>query len=267
MRARSTHRGGYTLLEVLIAFGITMLILAGLYAALETQMRQMDEGRSRVERSTLARAIFNRISLDTSSSLTPVQPASSTSSSSSMADLESEGASFVTGPPPMHIGVRGDSQQVTVYHTRLNRSVITPPDDGNGNINPFSSDVVRISYFLSSEGGLARQEIRMVTSDLVDDVPMTADEYTRIIAREVESFEVRYFDGSSWQSSWEGSEPGPDGMTPKGPPRAIEVTLGLRLPGFEDLRTYRHVIAFPAAPGDPIEESQPLTPTTESTGP
>ena len=100
----------------------------------------------------------------------------------------------------------------------------------------------------------------VVTSELVDDVPIDVDEFSKVLAAEAKSFEVRYFDGTSWVESWDGSTPGPDGMTPQGPPRAIEITLGLQTPGSDDVKTFKHVISFPTAPGGPSEQSSSATP-------
>lgn len=86
------------------------------------------------------------------------------------------------------------------------------------------------------------------------------------MASEVQELAIRYFDGTDWVDSWDGSTPGPDGKTPQGPPRAIEITLGIRVPGREELKSFKHVIAFPAAPGAPAEtgttpaEPPPTTP-------
>src|SRR5262249_17299391 len=76
-----------------------------------------------------------------------------------------------------------------------------------------------------------------------------ADEASHVIAPEVKSLQFRYFDGSNWQDSWDGTQPGPDGVTPQGPPRAIELTIGFGTPDNPDaaLKTVRHVIAIPPA--------------------
>ena len=76
-----------------------------------------------------------------------------------------------------------------------------------------------------------------------------------VIAPEVVQLQFRYFDGTDWQDTWDGSQPGPDGMTPMGPPRAIEITLGVRQPTPEggdatantNVKTYVHYVAIEAA--------------------
>src|SRR5260221_8034480 len=83
LAASSTGRPGYTLLEVILAMAIAIMMLAALYVALDVQLRDMQEGRDRVEKSTVARALFNRISSDLSPSLGPIAPLSSSSPSAS----------------------------------------------------------------------------------------------------------------------------------------------------------------------------------------
>lgn len=268
MRVSTVDRRGFTLLEVMLASIITVLMMAALYVAIETQLREMDEGRAAVEQSSLARALFNRISLDLTPSLAPPTPKLSSAGSSSASASSSAGTSSGSGSsagsasgsdnpegvieeaPPVvfSIGVRGDSTRVSIFLSRLSRNVITPPSDGSGE-SLLLSDVTRITYFLAPEGGLARQEIRLVTSDAVDSAPEVLDESSVVIAEEVTDFELQYFDGSAWQSSWDGSETSTDGSTPKGPPRAIELRIGLR-DSFGRIQEFRHVIALPAAPGD-----------------
>lgn len=281
MRPLRSTRRGFTLLEVMLASVIAVIMMAALYVAIETQLREMDEGRAAVEQSTLARALFNRIHLDLAPGLAPPAPRLASSSSASGTSTTggtassgtagggatsggtsaggSSGGSASTGSenpegvieeaPPVvfSIGVRGDSTRVSIFLTRLGRQVISPPDDGTGNAT-LISDVTRITYFLIPEVGLARQELHLVTSDAVDSQPYDLDEFSAIIAEEVVDLQVAYFDGSTWQTSWDGSEASADGSTPKGPPLAIEFIVSLR-DGTGRIRDYRHVIALPAAPG------------------
>ncbi len=282
MRRIGQSRRGFTLLEVMLASIIAVIMMAALYVAIEVQLREMEEGRAAVEQSTLTRALCSRIRMDLMPSLAPAAPTISNSagavsgatpggstsggqmssgqsggpgspsggsSSSPTSGTESpEGVIEEAPPVKFSVGVRGDSTRIAVFVTRLEGQVISPPDDGTVTPSPLS-DVRRITYFLVPDRGLARQEVRLVTSDAVDSDPYEVDELTTIIAEEVVDFQLAYFDGSSWQTSWEGSETSADGSTPKGPPRAIEILLSLREASGR-IRDVRHVIALPAAAGD-----------------
>jgi prepilin-type N-terminal cleavage/methylation domain-containing protein len=257
MRIRN-RRSGFTLLEVMLASAIAVLMMAALYVAIQVQIREMDEGRSRVDRTALARAIFNRVSQDLAPSLSPIAPTptsnSSSSNSSGTGTATTEPNSMTTtttSPFVFQIGVRGDGSQVSIYLTRLNRSLVAPADAANA---PVGCDIRRITYYWASGRGLMRQEIRAVTMDDVEIEPTAEDENSLLLASEIEEFTVSYFDGTSYVDSWDGSQPGPDGTTPMGPPRAIKITLSIRLVNEEEPKTFSHVIAIPAAPGAAPEQ-------------
>jgi prepilin-type N-terminal cleavage/methylation domain-containing protein len=255
MRAQS--RPGFTLLELMLAVTILLLLLAALGVAIDMQYREMAEGRSAIEDSSFPRLLLARMTNDLTASVGPIEPLSGTSASGAAAT----GAGSTTaatnpttttttsssGNVVFQIGLKGDSNRVAIYRGRLSRALINPPMDSSGNNPPPAGDVWRVCYFMAQNGGLARQEVQQATADIVDDLPTDVDDYSKVLAPEVESASFRYYDGTTWQDSWDGSTPGPDGVTPQGPPRSVEVTLNIRQGG--NLKTFVHVIAFPTAPG------------------
>jgi hypothetical protein len=133
----------------------------------------------------------------------------------------------------------------------------------SGDAIPTVSDLRRITYWQSSHG-LARQEIKVATSDdalsLPTDLP---DDPSLVIAEEVQSVTFQYFDGSAWQDSWDGSQPpSSGGSNPQGPPVLIAVTISLTVPGTSTesgeptTKSYRHVIPVPTANGTSQSSSQ-----------
>ena len=56
-RTLPTRRGGFTLLEVLLASALAVILMAALYVALDVQLRLADAGRESIEQATLTRAI------------------------------------------------------------------------------------------------------------------------------------------------------------------------------------------------------------------
>jgi hypothetical protein len=129
----------------------------------------------------------------------------------------------------------------------------------------------RVSYWLVDGGGLARQSLAQVTSDDMSMFPPSVpnDEASYVIAPEVKALKFRYFDGTNWQSTWDGTQPGPDGLTPLGPPVAVEVEIALQSPGRSGVKNYRHVVAIQAAngPGSPSNNgSNSATSSASSTG-
>jgi type II secretory pathway component PulJ len=270
-KARRTSRGGFTLMELLLATAIAVFLLFAVFTAMQMILEQMSLGRSRIEQSKTGRAIFAKMAEDIGPSLAPTLPTSTSNSSNSMNNSNSNNSSnsssnssssssttsstvTATGQQLLfQIGVQGDNSTCTVFQSRMSRAVVNPPDNGSNGQTPYAADVWRVSYFMT-DGGLGRQEIRMATSDDVDNPPdgtivNTDSTVTKILASEVKSVTFQYYDGSEWQDSWDGSQPGNDGVTPMGPPMAVQVTLEITVPGSDQTKTIQDVIAFPAAPG------------------
>jgi hypothetical protein len=157
--------------------------------------------------------------------------------------------------------VQGDTSWVMLYISRVPRELNPIPGADNPDQPMGLSDLRRISYWLaggSSPSGLARQELTAVTSaDAMANVPPNIpDEDSLIIAPEVKSLTFSYWDGNAWQDTWDGTQAGPDGSTPVGPPLAIAVTLGIAPSGSDNnpgtdqpLKLYRHVVPILTANG------------------
>ena len=265
MRIAASARAGFTLLEVILAVTIALMLLGGLYVAMDTQLSQMDTGRELVENSTIGRAILNRISQDLTASPAPLQPVSTAaattaaSGTTAAASTTTTTATTSTTPPvSFQVGVKGDADRLSIFQARLTRSMVNPQIDPNGNATPPLGDVRRVTYFLAGSGGLAVQEILQATSDLVDgDLPTDVDDHTKILADEVKELKFRYYDGTTWQDAWDGSTPGPDGVTPQGPPQAVEISLSVKLSGVDQPKKYVHVVAFQTASGPPSQGATP----------
>jgi hypothetical protein len=97
------------------------------------------------------------------------------------------------------------------------------------------------------------------------------DDPSFIFAEEIRSLEFRYWDGTTWQQTWDGTTPTGSASAPIGPPMAVEIKIGIIPPGLrrqssgmsldapeQTLKYYRHVVAIPTANG-------PTTPSTNST--
>jgi len=174
-------------------------------------------------------------------------PASGTTGSSSTTTTPTNnGTTAISGPNGLAVVVmQGTANSLTLFVSRV------PPFQGPTN-GPAPTAVVsdqhRIVYWLADGGGLARQEVTGVTSDDAQNqnVPSgTPDPNLRqLLAKEVRSLQFEYYDGTEWTDSWDGTQLGPDGVTPIGSPVAVAVTLGLAVPGTDTVKSYRHVVAI-----------------------
>jgi type II secretory pathway pseudopilin PulG len=296
------HRPAYTLLEVLVAAGVGVLLMGALYMAISVQLRHAQLGREVVEQSQLARALLAQIDTDIRMSLGPPLPANSSSSggsggASSTANANNAGSTGAssttggggnasntastdpsstssaltstggTGSVQFNRWVQGDTNMLMVYISRVPQELNPIPLNDNA-VLPLVSDLRRVSYWLAGGGdnplGLARQEVKMVTSDDAMNVvpPGIPDEESMVIAEEVKSLTFSYWDGTNWNDTWDGTVAGPDGSTPVGPPLAIAVTMGFVTPDAnggtnagQPLKFYRHVVPIVTANG----VSQPAT--------
>lgn len=274
-------RPGFTLLEVMIALAIGSLLLAGLYLAVSIQTQQTYTGRQLAEQNSLLRAVLTRMGNDIASHLSPVDPRVVGSDATLAAALGISGdtgstenttgstdSSSSSGSTPMagiistvtfNLGVQGDANRLTLYVSQPARL----PTFGS-ELGPVGSDLRRITYWLAGDAispqGLARQEIKLATASdaLTIGLPSVDDESTRILAPEATRLSFEYFDGQTWQTSWDGTFLKLDGKTPVGPPAAIAITITVALestrPGSPRRETTaRHVVFLPTANGQDQE--------------
>jgi prepilin-type N-terminal cleavage/methylation domain-containing protein len=263
-----THRSGYTLLEVLLASAIAALLMAALYVGIDVQLRTVQAGREKVNETAVVRNLFvTRITSDMAGVITPITATVAVTSTS---------GDVTTDPvTPFNGGVQGDNAVLTVWTSRL-PNLPTGSDAANADSQQLnSSDLRRITYWLVDGQGLARQETDRVSASGDDSdaalPPNVPDEGKYILAPEVTEVNFRYFDGESWQDTWDGTVLGTDGKTPMGPPRAIEVTMSVRRPGADPnddsaIKQYLQVIPINAANAQSTTISTGATGTTGTTG-
>lgn len=278
------RRGGFTLLELLLATVIGVLILGGLYVVLNMTVTQTQVSREQVDAEDAARAVFNKVHLDLSSVLGPAPPKSggtpATGSTASTAtapttggttggtsgtdtgmdattDPEStEGEDSAAKNIPFQIGVWGTNTQLSIFAARVPEVLATPGalNAGSADGKQQSSDLVRIDYWMGS-GGLCRQERPYVTGDQTGNnfTFDLANEATSVIADEVTAVSFEYHDGTSWVQTWEGGT-----GTTTAPPVAVKVTLTFTRQnprgGDPITRTLSQTMAVRTAPGSSVPD-------------
>jgi hypothetical protein len=154
------------------------------------------------------------------------------------------------------MGIQGNDQILTLTVSKYTRELSTNPDQT-------VCDLRRIDYWYVNNGdksGLARREIKLVTTQDPNDSNMDPtslpDQTPYIVAPEVKSISFQYWNGTDWTglnggNIWDGTQLGPDGLTPYGPPAAIAITIELVPPAGAAADSkgpvYRHVISIPTA--------------------
>ena len=259
--------GGFTLLEVLMALGLTMLLIAAVYKAIDLHWSYTTAGRDQLERSQIARALLHRMSSDLKSVVFMEPPDESKSSEEedvSEEGTETETASTDTTDPleGSTMGLKGTSDRLQILVSRPIRLISmasTTEVDGEVTI---ANQLKTVSYFLADAGsggltgavgnvasggsanasfvtgvqGLARLEADRAAVEYADsqlDLEQLASS-AKLLAREVVLLQFRYFDGINWVEAWDSSayiEQSVDGSIEEviaGLPQAVEITLGLR---------------------------------------
>lgn len=286
-------RRGLSLLEMLLAIGLGLLLVSGIYAAITQSARQTAIGRIEMERLQVARAVFRKMELDlraamfaaetaTSDSAGSVQEATSSSTSGESSSsgggtagnaesattttIESEQEDEWTGS----LGIRGSASELWIDLSYIRRQIDFSMTATAG------SDLQTVAYFLStansSQGdssgqaavgeGLVRSRgdrsvLRTLNASSGDSIlpgPM------ELLAPEIEQVGFRFFDGLTWYEEWDSSTIG-------ALPRAVEISIGFRAP-FDDTgylgnavvnaatKSFRMVVAIPAS--DPLAAEEEL---------
>jgi len=282
-------KSAFTLLEVLLAAGLSLVLLVAVLSGVTTYRDVAVAGRQRVEQAQLARAIFRRMELDiraTSPLPTATEDAAETANSSE-APAESAEVTVVDTVDSIAAqsgGVFGDAATLIVHAVQPQRSSATLASGTAGFIALAESDLKSIAYFLAEPGrdglagiagdlladngqnvpALARlegQRLTLAYAEATVDVDTLAG-MVSVMASEVAAIRFRYFDGLSWYEVW-------DSAAVARIPNAVEITLALHDPNsnpstlgqpdeeIRDSRIYRHVIALPNA--------EPATSTSAAT--
>lgn len=188
----------------------------------------------------------------------------------------------IAEPISLQAGVIGTADYVTIYTTRVpDPNYAGTANGGEETDAPVPSDIRRIVYWIGESGGLCRQEIPWVTGENVYNVEgpvIEADKSERdyVIAPEVIALSFEYYDINSttddggWVTEWDGRTPGPDELTPMGPPTAIRVSFTIKFKnarGEDSTKDYRHVIPILTASGpSSTEELQSPDASDTTTG-
>lgn len=247
--ANRAARPAFSLLEMVLALALGMLVLLALYVAFSVYLTLAQAGRDAAAEGALARSILARMGNDVAGQLGPEDPRLYT---------------YPGANPPtwvqFNVGVYGTNKYVILSTHRVRTGPTTTQPEMPDEIP--TSDLRRVCYWVVEEGseslGLARAEIQQATGPDVDvfDPTMLPDQKKYIIAREVKSLQLEYYDGSagSWKTEWDGTMTDGDLAPPVGPPAAIRITLAFRLnktggpePQGVDPPTYAHIAGLAAS--------------------
>ncbi len=263
-RTARVRRGGFTLLEVLLASALAVILMAALYVALEVQLQLANAGRESIEQATVTRALVLRFENDLAGCIGPGAPAVTGASTTATTGTGEADPAAAMAEPTDTISFQGgtigeadgDNGRLTLYVSKV-AGLGAAADSSTGAANP--ADVHRVTYWMTAKG-LARQSIPWVTSERVQlstepyiEEGREANDYS--IAEEVTQLKFSYWDGSQWTETWDGRQQNSAGTGITGPPMAIRVHFWMNVPGQDQPKEFRHTISVLAAPGTAVPET------------
>lgn len=239
-----------------------------LNADIITSLNMTDASSYRVAAATAAAAS----AASSSTSSTGTTSTTGTTGTSSTTASTTTSSTTTTDAIILPFGVQGDNQSISLFLPKF------PKEAWPTNVNDVAQtigDVRSISYWYVDGKGLYRQEIKQITDPnsllLLPPNGSPPSDDSLIIAPEVRGITFSYYDGTEWQDTWDGTTLGADGVTPIGPPQAIQITLLLAPPppldgsGTDEQQplSYKHVIAIGTANGT-TTFTPPTTPSSNS---
>ncbi|MHC4779484.1 MAG: type II secretion system protein GspJ [Planctomycetota bacterium] len=208
-------KGGFTLIELMIALSLMALLMGGIYEVLNVARRSRSRSIETVRLNQVGRAALARIRADLEALIQNGSPLNeglySEDGETGRGGFTFSGdfAAFLTASRVARAGaLRHDPDDLEVGKT---------------------SDMLQIEYYIGADPEEEGQGlIRRVNACLNSTASQEEDVWESIlIAEEVLGLDFRWFDGEGWQDEW-------DTETTEGYPEAVEVTLTLGIVLFEE---------------------------------
>lgn len=265
------RRNAFSLIEVILAIALSSTLLVLLTGSIGLYLFRVEASRSAVEQGQLARGVLQLIASDLRSaavlyeqdtSVTEALSASQESFDANELDQLPDDQTETTESSRPITGIFGDavSIQVDIHKARAADPAVTFGNKVSQAAPTTLSGISSVRYLLANQG-LVRQEISREQVAWEEDQGATGSWETssKIIAPEVVSLQLAYYDGDQLQPDWDSQEQ--DGALPT----AIEVQLTFRYLDEEvpsqpatqttsrsnsenqTLRSYRIIVAIPEA--------------------
>jgi hypothetical protein len=214
---------GHTLIEILLALGLSLVILSAAYAALDQHWRYAEAGQRQTERMQVTRALFERMSLDLRSVVFRPDadfPRPTAPSDITRIDVVQRAELYVG----RSVGIVGDGQSLVL---QVNVPSVERPvgvQTIRWEMQPIQSDERNEDYADKSRAGAPADSgqgtlglVRLARREATLDAPETVSP-TDLLAAEVETIRFRYFARGSWFDHW-------DSVEREELPQAVEITI------------------------------------------
>lgn len=252
-QGRGRGRSGLTLLEVILAMGLAVTIMLAVYQSTSLLYLHQDAGRDIAEHAQLVRALSRQLGADVRGSFTRWKPTNQNQQddddSGEDTSIDPAVASAYQTPPG---GVLGYPNAVTLV-ARVAPTDFDFSSTPASSMNPIT-EVRLIRYTLATPQspstvpgmagmyGLIREELYRLPAQGMTDTSAWAR--CDLLAPEVQSLAVQYFDGSAWVTTWDNTRPGA--------PAAIEMTVGFVSPRHQRMGTTPSNVSTTSLNGAPL---------------
>lgn len=245
------RRLGFTLLELLLAVGLTSILMISLFSALNISFELQLDSHEEITRQQIARSLLRQMTRDIQSVVFVkkmlLDEEEEEDSETTVLDGNAYGESAVDPETVMTAYTNGlvgsaSELQLFVSHPDRNLSYVIAQDLTS--VTERTSDLLIVRYLMADRGAgglaaaIADREASASESGPVGLVRISGDlfglsaavetneEYPQLAAaklqaREVSGIQYRYFDGINWQEQW-------DSTALNEMPKAIEIVLTLR---------------------------------------
>lgn len=251
-RVNRGQSAGFTLLELLIAVGLTSVLMIALFSAMSIYFNLQLDSHEEIARQQIARAVLRQMTRDIQSVVFVKQEVvEEETEEETIAPEDLDGNAYgesVIDPETVSTtytsGIVGSANDLQLFVSRPDRNLayvssqeMTSPDQRTG-------DLLLVRYLIASKSGgglgakIAEREAPGDTSGPVGMVRMEGDLYglstafetdeefpqlsaAKLQAREVSSLAFRYYDGVAWIEEW-------DSTARNELPKAIEIVLTIR---------------------------------------
>jgi hypothetical protein len=208
---------------LLIALAMSSMLMLALYTAMRVTMKSRDSAAAAVDPIRSASIAMDLIQQDFEAVPPPAPSDTSTN--------------ILFGPfyGEHQAGGRGDNDNVQFC------SIGADPVEGDvTQAPPLSEGVRKIEFYVTQDNGQSPMLVRRVTRNLLPSSEAPYDE--EVLCKDVRSFSLRYFDGTTWQEDWDST------LYDDSLPLSVAVTLELGNPNSDKPgQRISRVIAFPCA--------------------
>jgi len=199
---------GFTLLELLVAITLVTIVTISLFSSLQIAFRAKATAEAAVEPSRTAELTVELLRADLEGAL----PANGILAGGFIGTdnqddrgLDSDQLDFYTNAEaPDHGQAMGDAKHVQLLV--VSEADLMPQNQPGNTMPGRLPPIGPVGPTASATGGMRYYLVRRVWTNLLSQVDSDPDE--EILCRGVQSFNLRYFDGTDWQDSWDSTQLG-----------------------------------------------------------